>query len=628
MSGFLAWLPDTPRADSRAVASAMAAALRVHEGQGMAWWLADELCVGLLASGSSGDVARQLAPAVSGDGQRLLWLAGEVYASSNPAPGVNARSSTSLDFRRRLLLALDAAAATSLGAADAIIGALDGEFVALLWDRRSHTLTLWTDRLGSLPAFWSRGHAGTAMASGVRGVLAAPAVGADPDLEALREAVSYGGYRLGARTNVRGVSFVGDARRLRVMPAAPARLTRWWHWRDIKPVRPASLADAVAELQGHWVRAVASRLDGADRPGQTLSGGLDSRAILAEAAPRARSWRALTYGVPRCDDVRFASQAALAAGVTLDVHALYHGGDPGWLDARLAHVQETDGLLDLGDLMHAEALPWMRRHLDAIVSGYIGDVIVGPTYGTIETPADVLAALPWYGGILGEPHAAALARAAAMIGALDGAPPRFTLLEDKRPQSTNLAHGALYRPYVLVRRPFIAHAFLDFCQGLDPAWRTSRGLQGAWLRTHYPLLFAHIPHQKTGVAANAPRWRWHVARGTRVSARMASRALRALGLPVAPRVRGFTDDATHWRAHHARARIGALLRAPDAAHRAAFPAGAVEQVLDDWERAGAAPAQVIGALAVFEHYHRGLGTHLAAARRAEPLAPAPLTVAP
>src|SRR5204862_1884430 len=115
--------------------------------------------------------------------------------------------------------------------------------------------------------------------------------------------------------------------------------------------------------------------DGARRPGLTLSGGLDSRAILAEAS-RHEHLRAITYGVEHSDDVRIAAHVAAAAGAEWTCFPLYAEG---WLDRRTDRILETDGLVDLVDLMHTEVLDLLPSSFDVLLSGYIGDAVAGST---------------------------------------------------------------------------------------------------------------------------------------------------------------------------------------------------------------------------------------------------------
>ena len=597
------------------VAGPLLGALRTTGDERAAWWQAGPLVVAMTDLGGVAALGDGAAPAVIGDD--VLWLSGEVLAAHGPLEGVTATTSRLMPFRMALLADVRARG-------DAAIRDLDGEFVAVRWRANAH-LTVWTDRFGALPLFHAAWADGVVLATTVRAALCCPGADPAPDLDALREAVSFGGFRLGNRTNVRAVKTVAAATAVTVAPDLAVATAPYWRWRDIQRAAPASLEEAVHETARLWAQAIARRLDGLVRPGQTLSGGLDSRAILAEAAPRAPAWRAITYGVPRADDVRYAEAAARVAGVPCDALGLYAGGDPRWLEIRSALIQSTDGLIELGDLMHGEALDAVAEAMDGLVSGYIGDAVVGPTFNDVTTPAGVLGALPFYGGRLGMSEPDALALAARLISAEHGASARFVLFDHKLPQSTNHTHGSLWRTRVRIRRPFLDHDFFDWCQGLDVGWRGERDLQTNWLLRSWPRLFGSVPWQKTGVPVGASRLRVQVARAGRFAQRVAARALHPVGVVVPARQRAFTDDARYWRAPGVRERIAEPIRGPGALAHRIWGEATVGALLDDWEGAADAPAQVIGALYVFEQYHRGLASALSVCRAfaAPPASPLP-----
>jgi hypothetical protein len=314
--------------------------------------------------------------------------------------------------------------------------------------------------------YWAQSPQGFAFAGGVRGVLMAPGVSAAPDVEAIREAVSFGGFRLGDRTNVAAVKMVAGASVVTVKDGSPT-FRRYWHWRDIAPVAERTMPELIEELHHRWQLAVKRRLAGARRPGQTLSGGLDSRAILAEAVPQTDTWTAITYGIAGCDDAKYARKAAEVVGATWLFHPLY-GAD--WLDRRTQTFQQNDGLIDLTDSMHLETLPMQAERIDVHLSGYIGDAVSGPTFNEVTSVEGVLHKLPYYGTELGLGYAEAQALAEKMIEQLNGASARFALFDHKLPQATN-RWCAAWRPWFRVRRPFTDYAFFDFCQGLPAVVR-------------------------------------------------------------------------------------------------------------------------------------------------------------
>ena len=602
------WLSTRAGHDSQSVVRGMGRALRVHDGQASAHWSLAGVSIGLLDAPGDQPTENQYAPASTSDGRIHLWMAGEAFAGGGLVDVPSAEHTRSLDFRRALLAAL-------LRLGPDAIAHLDGEYQIALWDTRLRVLTLINDRFGGLPLYWARSRQGVAFAGGVRGVLMAPGVSAAIDPEAIREAVTFGGFRLGSRTNVAAVKMVPGAS---VVTARGGEVSfrRYWRWAEIPPQPRGPLGQLIEQGQHRWRAAIRRRLDGAVRPGQALSGGLDSRAILAEAAPRAPRWTAITYGVPGCDDARYAERAADALGVRWVFYALYGGRDPDWLDHRASYVQQTDGLIELVDLMHLEALPCQRELLDLNLSGYMGDAVVAPKYDRISSALDLLPTLPFYMTRVGLGLPEAVARAEAMIAAVAPAPARFARFDHKQPQSTN-RWTAAWRPWLRVRKPFLDYAFFDFFQGLPADVRVDLKFRERWLRSCYPACFARIPNQNTGVPVLTPEWLVQLERVRRFTWRRIQPPLRRLGLKVTPRLRYYHADELFWREAAARARIEETILRPGSLSCEVLGRDAVRSVVSDWFDRLAAPTQVIGALYVFEAYHRDLAAHLRAARADE-----------
>jgi hypothetical protein len=238
--------------------------------------------------------------------------------------------------------------------------------------------------------------------------------------------------------------------------------------------------------------------------------------------------------------------------------------------------------------------------------------VAGPTFADVRTPEEVLLHLPFYGTVLGLDWKAALDRLEPPLAALDGAPARFGLFEHKLPQSTN-RWTAAWRPWIRVRKPFLDYALFDFWQGLPVPCRTDERLYHRWLVARYPALFARIPYQKTGVPVLAPEWRYQAARAGRLAWRLAQPVLARAGFAAAPRRRAYFDDETAWRAPSARARIERVILRPGALGAEILGREAVSRWVSSWLDHAGGPVQVMGALYVFEAYHRDLAAHLRAA---------------
>jgi len=586
----------------------MGRALRAYPEQAWASWSLPGLAVGLLELPTIEPAERVYAPATSSDGRFFLWMAGEVFAGDSLLHVPEVDATRLLPFRRLLLEYL-------LQHGVEAIKNLDGEYQIVLWDAEQRTLTLLNDRFGGLSLYWAQSTFGVAFAGGVRGVLMAPGVQAEPDPESLREAVTFGGFRLGDRTNVKAVKMLPAASVVTVHNEAVS-FRRYWQWADIpaRSVRP--LTEIIPEAHHLWKQAIARRLGNAKRPGQTLSGGLDSRAILAEASLQTTNWTAITYGIPGCDDACYAQRAAMQMHATWVFYPLYGGRNPDWLEQRTNYVQLTDGLIDLTDLMHLETLPLQAQLLDVHLSGYIGDAVSGPTFNNVTTPEEVLIHLPWYHTKIGKEWDTALTQIRELMRPLAPAPARFALFEHKLRQSTNRWTVA-WRPWLRVRKPFVDYDFFDFCQGLPINIRSQQKMYERWLQSAYPQCFDTIPNQKTGLPVLFPLWRLYLERARRVAWRAMQPWIAHLGVPARPRIRSYHDDARFWRTPNARARIEGTILRQDSLSCDILGREAVTMVVKDWFDRLAAPTQVIGALYVYEVYHRDLAAQLRAVHRRE-----------
>jgi asparagine synthase (glutamine-hydrolysing) len=385
---------------------------------------------------------------------------------------------------------------------------------------------------------------------------------------------------------------------------------RYWTWSELHDGDATDARSLMDETRSAWHTAVARRLDGAARPGLTLSGGLDSRAILAEAARQQTRLTALTYGVPHSDDVTIARRAARATGAEWQLYPLYAHG---WLERRTKRIHETDGLMDLVDLMHAEPLDAMPRAFDVYLSGYIGDAVTGSTLYFGNRPEDLLATMPYYGGELALSYADAMGKAEEMIGRTAG-PARFAPYEQKLPQSTNRITAAA-RPFATVRRPFVDYRFFELCQRIPAGWRAHHGWREQWLASTYPECFARIPNQQTGVPLRSSRLRWQLTRAARFGWRRVLKAGRGAGLPVVVPERSYHPDERYWSAPAARAAIESVILRADSISCEVFGRSRVDATVRAFFAHGAAPVQVIGALYVFERYHQTLSAWLAEARQ-------------
>lgn len=110
--------------------------------------------------------------------------------------------------------------------------------------------------------------------------------------------------------------------------------------------------------------------------GMLLSGGLDSRVLLALLRERSleRPFHTFTWGIPGCDDARFAAEVARKLGVEHHFFELR----PDWLlDYAEECVRITDGMGNLVNLHARATLEDEVKHAQVLFKGFLGDAMMG-----------------------------------------------------------------------------------------------------------------------------------------------------------------------------------------------------------------------------------------------------------
>jgi asparagine synthase (glutamine-hydrolysing) len=230
---------------------------------------------------------------------------------------------------------------------------LNGMFAFAIWDGRQQRLLVARDRFGEKPLFYSRlPHGGIAIASEAKALFAHPDLPAAIDDQGLSSYLGGAYYESEEFTMFRGV---------RRLPAAHAmsvdgrgEVTRLWrYWTpDFSPVedgyREQEAIDRFCQL---LERSVSMRLRSDVPVGTSLSGGLDSSAVVALVAKMKDASGIVTQNT---FSARFDDDPALSEGAFIDlvaaatgVHAHMVTPDPTRLieESRLIHYHQEEPFL-------------------------------------------------------------------------------------------------------------------------------------------------------------------------------------------------------------------------------------------------------------------------------------------
>lgn len=195
----------------------------------------------------------------------------------------------------------------------AFLAGLHGKFVAAIWDRRNRQVILANDRFGMRPLYYAKLRGRLLWASEVKALLADAAVCRQGHLRGIAQFFTFG-QLLGEDTLLKGV---------RLLPAAGwltyelgndrLKIDRYWRHAARMGNGGRSETAILEEIETAFTKAVDRCTAGTDHLGLSLSGGLDSRAILA-AVPGERALTTVSMGVDGSMDNRGAEQMARLLG--------------------------------------------------------------------------------------------------------------------------------------------------------------------------------------------------------------------------------------------------------------------------------------------------------------------------
>jgi len=249
-----------------------------------------------------------------------------------------------------------------------------GAFCGVHLDAKQRRLWLIADKLALRPIYYAVLEDYVCFATSFRTLLACPAIACDGDLEGLVQTATFGAA-LGERTTVAAVRSLLPARILEIAPGGQ-RMLEYWRWDSIE----AAGADddtICTDIRASFDRAVRARLDPARDAVSLLSGGLDSRCIVACLRESGTRVHTIGFGPQGTADEVLARFAADALG---SQHFAYSGDETAfWPRLAAAHAGWAA----------ARGLPTPGADARQVWTGEGGDRVLAP----VNLNEDVIAAM-------------------------------------------------------------------------------------------------------------------------------------------------------------------------------------------------------------------------------------------
>ena len=353
-----------------------------------------------------------------------------------------------------------------------ILKKADGYFSAVIYDTKNQQIKLITDRFGFKLLNYAIHNGKILWATECKALTAVPGFKISVDRQSVDDYMTYGTL-YGGRTWLDGVCVLDQASVLTFdMRSGSVNKERYWSPDEIIPFTgKLDIREYCEEWGRLFKRAVAKRTDERERTGLFLSGGLDSRAILAAMPLPGDKINAVTFGRDGCDDGKFAAMAAKVKGANYQFFPLRIDG---WFRKACLGVWATDGALNISSQMGIEHLAAFSKLFEVNMTGMGGGVMQGGM----------------------EPGAAVYNIYGAAKDGISG-----LHMRNRRFIRTGVR---LDESFFRVRIPYYDNDLYSFAIAVPEHIRRKGFIINKALMHNFPEFYKSIPWQKTGVPISLP----------------------------------------------------------------------------------------------------------------------------
>jgi len=491
---------------------------------------------------------------------------------------------------------------------------IEGNFSVAWWDRKHRRLTIGTDKIGQNLLFFGQHNGEFVFGSYITQLLASGLLTKELDLEGFADLLACE-FVLGERTLFRDIQIIGPATYL-VIEGERVQARQYWRIDDIDSDRGLD-EEYVDELDTVWRLAVrrAIRPDSESTIG--LTGGVDSRMILAAAAAQDLPLFSYTGGLPDSTDVLLARQAAELTGARHTFRLVEPSKADSWLETMVRYQGGFVATLHTHPCMALFSTPGHDERIQGIGGTYVRGFWAPKPSEPVSTAKDMPAFIfnrlvaPKKRGYLDrlwKPDLAMFAQDATKAHLLDLvdnydekngplAQAHFFYLHERCRKFLN--KGAIISKLARdIHYPYLDHSYVQKVSTLkiEDRLKHNINIQIELIRRAFPRLL-NIPYAKNLMplsASSGRKWKTRVTRSIR-------RRLNSVTGFVSPSPT-FVDnhDYARWVREDMRSVILDLLQNPNAAYRAYLNRDSVLSMLDEHFASRADNKALIAALVTFE----------------------------
>lgn len=266
---------------------------------------------------------------------------------------------------------------------------LNGIFHFVIYDKPSGQIKLFSDKFGLQPLYYSVFPDGIVFGAEVKALLEDNRIAKTPDHQSFADFLRFG-QLLGQKTLFRDIKLLSPGSVLTFnLRKCDDSLSKYWHLDSLFVENGAYNSRASSEeAVSFLVESIRSQSTHREILGLSLSGGLDSRGILAGLGKDAEGIHTYTLGLPGCADEKLAERMARVAKTNHEFIEL----DQSYLEdfENMAHsmIRLSDGMYHPHESTEMLALEYFKRdRFKILMRGHGGEIAKAAlAYPVMVTP--------------------------------------------------------------------------------------------------------------------------------------------------------------------------------------------------------------------------------------------------
>lgn len=258
---------------------------------------------------------------------------------------------------------------------------IDGEYIIQVVNKVDKRTLIISDRFGLAPLYLKRfGEKIYSWSDSLEDIIDSPECESNIDKHSIEAFIETSSF-LSDTTPYKNVKRMHPATIIEIdsMTGSILYEDQYWSWNCIEDETSYSFDNAVDILHEKFSQAVKDRIEPGCNYSFTLSGGLDSRVILAEAIKHTNKnlLKCYTFGKLGSPDVKIAEKVTSIAGIAHEIDEI---DENNWKIGRDAGVLRTSGMKNYFHMHGVNSIDKISSHSTWVFNGFLGDLILGGGY--------------------------------------------------------------------------------------------------------------------------------------------------------------------------------------------------------------------------------------------------------